>query len=36
MKMVVQVEEWVHENRDATLCDLGNVKAVMPKQFGIT
>jgi len=27
MKMVVQIEEWVHENRDATLYDLGNAKA---------
>ena len=25
--MVVQIEEWVHENRDATLYDLGNAKA---------
>lgn len=23
----VQIEECVHENRDATLCDLGNAKA---------
>ena len=27
MKMVVQIEECVHENRVATLCDLGNAKA---------
>ena len=26
MKMVVQIEECVHENRDATLCDLGNAR----------
>jgi len=27
MKMVVQIEGCVHENRDATHCDLGNAKA---------